>query len=128
MVDGQATFVGFGERAEDRSSPLKDVASITRSFEVLGRETIAGAEHDVTADAAHTADVTETVTSRAHSAFLERYAERTRDLVTVPRDAEQRDALLHFFRLRGALRDVSDAAARRPELLAAAVAALEYEC
>jgi len=49
-------------------------------------------------------------------------------LPTVPQDAEQRAALIRFFRLRSALRDVREAVTRRPTALAAAVDALHAEC
>jgi hypothetical protein len=68
------------------------------------------------------------LTASAFDAFLARYVERTNDLATVPRDPQQRDAMLRFFRVRSALRDVRTALARRPALLAEAVDALRAEC
>jgi hypothetical protein len=67
------------------------------------------------------------LTARALDAFLSRYAASASDLATLPREPAQRDALIRFFRVRYALRDVHDALARRPALLAGAVDALRAE-
>jgi predicted trehalose synthase len=127
LVDGKPIFVGFGERVADRSSPLKDVASLVRSFDVVLRDTIAARGRDQTAGV-DTAAVARDIVDRALHAFLERYAQAAESVSSVPRDPEQRAALITFFRMRGALRDVRDALTRRPASLAGAVDALRLEC
>ncbi|MDB5094580.1 MAG: treS, partial [Candidatus Eremiobacteraeota bacterium] len=128
LVEGIPVFVGFGEAVEDRSSPLKDVASLARSFDSVAREAVAVSAHDATADRDATSANMRDLTARALATFVERYAEAARDLPTVPQDRGQRDALIRFFRLRAALRDVREAVARRPNALATAVDALHVEC
>ncbi|GAC1576286.1 MAG: maltose alpha-D-glucosyltransferase [Candidatus Elarobacter sp.] len=127
LVDGMPVFVGFGETVEDRSSPLKDVASLARSFDAVTRETILASAHDPTTDRAETSNAMRDLTARALATFLARYAASASDLPTVPRDAGQRDALIRFFRVRAALRDVREALARRPGSLGTAVDALRAE-
>jgi hypothetical protein len=58
---------------------------------------------------------------------LTRYAESASDLPALPRDPSERAALIAFFRVRAALRDIREALARRPATLAAAVDALHAE-
>jgi maltose alpha-D-glucosyltransferase/alpha-amylase len=128
LVEGGPVFVGFGETVEDRSSPLKDVASLARSFDSVAREAVATSAHDATSDRDATSATVRDLTARALATFVERYAEAARDLETVPQDPEQRAALIRFFRLQSALRDVREAVARRPTALAAAVDALHAEC
>jgi maltose alpha-D-glucosyltransferase / alpha-amylase len=128
LVEGLPVFVGFGETLDDRSSPLKDVASLARSFDAVTREAIAASAHDPTADHDERSLAMRELTARALAAFLERYAASASDLATVPRDPAARGALIRFFRVRYALRDVHDALARRPAMLAAAVDALRAEC
>jgi predicted trehalose synthase len=128
LVEGVPVFVGFGETVEDRSSPLKDVASLARSFDSVAREAVATSAHDATSDRDATSATVRDLTARALATFVERYAEAARDLETVPQDPEQRAALIRFFRLQSALRDVREAVARRPTALAAAVDALHAEC
>jgi predicted trehalose synthase len=128
LVEGTPVFVGFGEAVDDRTSPLVDVASLARSFERVTNDAIAATAHDPTTDTGEIGATMRVLCASVLSAFLQRYAERTSDLATVPRDASQRDAMIRFFRMRGALRDVRTAVARRPELLAASVAALQAEC
>jgi maltose alpha-D-glucosyltransferase/alpha-amylase len=127
LVDGRPVFVGFGETIADRSSPLKDVASLARSFDLVARDTVQASAHDPTADAAERWTATRDIVGRALSAFLERYAQAADDLPTLPHDAAQRAALIAFFRVRGALHDVRTALVRRPATLAGAVDALRLE-
>jgi maltose alpha-D-glucosyltransferase/alpha-amylase len=128
LVDGAPVFVGFGEPVVDRTSPLADIASLARSFERTTRESIVAVAHDPTSDTGEVGGTMRELTASAFDAFLARYVERTNDLATVPRDPQQRDAMLRFFRVRSALRDVRTALARRPALLAEAVDALRAEC
>ncbi|MEO7039166.1 MAG: alpha-glucosidase C-terminal domain-containing protein, partial [Candidatus Elarobacter sp.] len=128
LVDGTPVFVGFGEAVAERSSPLKDVASLARSFDAVTRETILTSAHDLTTDRDETGTAMRDLTARALTTFLDRYASNAQDLATVPRDPAQRDALIRFFRVHAALRDVREALARRPQALAAAVDALRAEC
>jgi len=128
LVEGSPVFVGFGERSRDRSSPLKDVASLSRSFESVTRETIEAAAHDPTGDHPRRSAAMREITARALDAFLARYAASASDLPTVPRDPAQREAAIAFFRISGALRDACEALARRPGALGGAVAALRAEC
>ncbi len=128
LVEGSPVFVGFGERARDRSSPLKDVASLARSFDAVTRETILAETHDPTADHGERGAAMREITARTLHAFLERYAASASDLPTLPHDPAQRDAAIAFFRIRGALRDVRDALVRRPGALGPALAALRAEC
>jgi hypothetical protein len=67
------------------------------------------------------------LTARVREAFLARYAASASDLATMPRDPAQRDAVIAFFRLQTALRDVRDALPGHPSALAAAVDALRAE-
>jgi len=129
LIEGEPVFVGFGEAVADRSSPLKDVASLARSFDAVTREAIASSAHDPTADHGERSAAMRDVTARTLAAFGARYAESASasDLATVPRDPAQRDALIRFFRVRSALRDVHDALTSRPALLAPAVDALRAE-
>ena len=127
LVDGVPVFVGFGEVVDDRSSPLKDVASLARSFDTVTRETILAAAHDPTADHGEASAAMRDITARVRDAFLGRYARSASDLATLPQDTSQRDALIAFFRIRSALRDVREAVVRRPAMLAAAVDALRAE-
>ncbi|HTW86070.1 MAG TPA: maltose alpha-D-glucosyltransferase [Candidatus Sulfotelmatobacter sp.] len=126
LVEGQPVFVGFGERVDDRSSPLKDVASLARSYDEVLREALF-----VPAREGGTSVMREAardVVARALTAFHERYAQAADDLASVPHDPVQRAQLIAFFRVRGALRDVREALARRPAALAGAVEALRLEC
>jgi predicted trehalose synthase len=127
FVEGVPFFVGFGEATEDRSSPLKDVASLARSFDAVTREAIVASAHDPTSDHGEASAAMRDVTSRAREAFLARYVTSASDLPTLPREAAQREALIRFFRVRTAVRDVRDALMRRPAMLAAAVTALQTE-
>ncbi|HEV3088516.1 MAG TPA: maltose alpha-D-glucosyltransferase [Candidatus Elarobacter sp.] len=127
LVEGTPAFVGFGETLDDRSSPLKDVASLARSFDAVTREAILASAHDPTADHGERSLAMRDLTARALDAFLSRYAASASDLATLPREPAQRDALIRFLRVRYALRDVHDALARRPALLAGAVDALRAE-
>ena len=128
LVEGVPVFVGFGETVDDRSSPLKDVASLARSFDAVARESILASAHDPTADPLETRATTRSIVARALATFFERYAVSARDLPTLPRDPAQRDALVAFFRVQSALRDVREALSRRPADLARAVDALQVEC
>ncbi|MBV9439039.1 MAG: alpha-glucosidase C-terminal domain-containing protein [Candidatus Eremiobacteraeota bacterium] len=128
LVEGTPVFVGFGENVDDRTSPLADVAALSRSFESVTREQIVALAHDATADQREQSARMRELTQRALATFLHRYAADAADLATVPRDAGQRDAMIRFFRMRGALRDVRDALTRRPATVAAAVDALLAEC
>ncbi|HEY4439700.1 MAG TPA: maltose alpha-D-glucosyltransferase [Candidatus Elarobacter sp.] len=127
LVEGQPVFVGFGETIEDRSSPLKDVASLARSFDRITREAIAASSHDPTADADLAGVTMRDLAARALATFVDRYAAVTGDLATVPRDPAQRAALIRFFRIRAALHDVRESVARRPAALAPTVDALHAE-
>jgi maltose alpha-D-glucosyltransferase / alpha-amylase len=127
LIDAEPVFVGFGEAVADRCSPLKDVASLARSFDAVTRETIAASAHDPTADHGERSAAMRDVTARALAAFVARYAASASDLATLPRDPAHRDALIRFFRLSAALRDVRDALARHPAALAGAVDALQAE-
>jgi predicted trehalose synthase len=127
LVEGVPVFVGFGETTADKSSPLKDVASLARSFDTVTRETIVASAHDPTADHGERSVAMREITARALAAFMARYAASASDLATSPADPSQRDALLRFFRVRTALRDVRDALSRRPGALGAAVDALQAE-
>jgi predicted trehalose synthase len=127
LVEGVPSFVGFGETIADRSSPLKDVASLARSFDAVTRETILATAHDPTADHGERSAAMRELTARTLQAFIERYAASASDLATLPADASQREALIRFFRVRTAVRDVRDALARRPGALEAAVDALQAE-
>ncbi len=127
LVEGIPVFVGFGETLADRSSPLKDVASLARSFDAVTREAIAASAHDPTADHGETSATMRDVTARALKAFVSRYGSSAADLPTVPRDPAQREGIIRFFRVRMAVRDVCDALTRHPGALAAAVDALRAE-
>ena len=127
LVDGVPTFVGFGEPVDERASPLKDLASLARSFDLLTRETILTSTHDPTTDHGETSAAMRDLAARALDAFVSRYAESATGVPTVPRDPAQRAALIAFFRVRAALRDVREALARRPAALGAAVDALHAE-
>ena len=127
LAGGRPVFVGFGEPVADCTSPLSDVASLARSFEATARSVLASSAHDPTADPAAAAPATRGLLARVLARFLERYAEAASHNPAVPRDARQRDALIRFFRVRGAVRDVRDALARKPGALAEAVAALRAE-
>jgi maltose alpha-D-glucosyltransferase/alpha-amylase len=127
LADGVPVFVGFGEAVADRSSPLKDVASLARSFDAVTRETILASALDATTDRGETSASMRDITARALDTFLTRYAASASDLRTVPQDPAQREALIRFFRMRAALRDVREALARRPGSLGGAVDALRLE-
>ena len=127
LVDGVPVFVGFGETLDDRSSPLKDVASLARSFDQVTREAIQASAHDATADHGERSVAMRDLAARALDAFLAQYVASASDLAAVPQDPAQRDALIRFFRVRYAVREVRDALARRPGLLAGAVDALRAE-
>jgi maltose alpha-D-glucosyltransferase/alpha-amylase len=127
LDEGVPSFVGFGETVADRSSPLKDVASLARSFDAVTREAIVASAHDPTADHGERSVAMRELTARTLQAFVERYAAAASDLATLPQDPAQRDALIRFFRVRTAVRDVRDALARRPGALEAAVDALQAE-
>jgi len=127
LVEGVPVFVGFGEALADRSSPLKDLASLARSFDAVTRQVIAASAHDPTADAGETGAAMRDVTARALRAFVARYGASAADLATVPQDAAQRDALVRFFRVRTAVRDACDALTHHPAALAAAIDALRAE-
>jgi predicted trehalose synthase len=127
LVDGVPVFVGFGEALARRSSPLKDVALLARSFDAVTRETIQANAFDPTADHRMARATMLELTARVREAFLARYAASAADLATMPRDPAQRDALIRFFRLQTALRDVCDALGRQPAALAAALGALRAE-
>ncbi|HTD38608.1 MAG TPA: maltose alpha-D-glucosyltransferase [Candidatus Limnocylindrales bacterium] len=127
LIEGEPVFVGFGEAVADRSSPLKDVASLARSFDAVTREAIAASAHDPTADHGERSTAMRDVTARTLAAFVDRYAASASALPAVPRDRADRDALIRFFRLRAALHDVRDGLARHPAALAGAVDALQAE-
>ncbi|HZW52524.1 MAG TPA: maltose alpha-D-glucosyltransferase [Candidatus Elarobacter sp.] len=127
LIEGEPVFVGFGEAAADRTSPLKDVASLARSFDAVTREAIASSAHDPTADHGERSAAMRDVTARTLAAFVDRYAASAGDLATLPRDPAHRDALIRFFRLRAALRELREALARHPAALAGAVDALQAE-
>jgi maltose alpha-D-glucosyltransferase/alpha-amylase len=127
LVDAVPVFVGFGEALARRSSPLKDVALLARSFDAVTRETIQATAFDPTAGRETARDTMLDLTARVREAFLARYAASASDLATTPRDPAQRDGLIRFFRLQSALRDVRDALAGRPSELAAAVDTLLAE-
>jgi maltose alpha-D-glucosyltransferase/alpha-amylase len=127
LVDAVPVFVGFGEAVTRRSSPLKDVASLARSFDAVTRETIQTSAHDPTADRGMTRATMLELTARAREAFLARYAAGASDLATMPRDPVERDALIRFFRLQAALHDVRDVLYGQPGALAVAVEALHAE-
>jgi predicted trehalose synthase len=127
LVDGIPVFTGFGEALARRSSPLKDVASLARSFDAVTRETIQESAHDPTADRRMTSATMLELTARAREAFLFRYAAGASDLATMPRDPAQRNALIRFFRLQAALHDVRAALSAHPSVLAAAFEALRAE-
>ena len=84
--------------------------------------------HDATTDHGETSTAMRDIAARALETFLARYAASASDLATVPQDPAQRDALIRFFRVLEALRDVREALARRPSSLAAAVDRLRAEC
>jgi maltose alpha-D-glucosyltransferase/alpha-amylase len=128
FVENGPIFVGFGERLAERSSPLKDVASLARSFDAIAREAVIDAGHDPTTDLGEARILVREITAKALHEFIERYAGAAGDLATVPRDATQRNALIRFFRVRGALRELRLAAERRPQEAAAALDALLAEC
>ncbi len=127
LVDGGPVFVGFGEALARKSSPLKDVALLARSFDTVTRETIQAGTFDPSVDHAAARATMLELTARVREAFLARYAASATDLATMPRDPVQRDALIRFFRVQTALRDVRDALARRSGDLAAAIDALQAE-
>jgi maltose alpha-D-glucosyltransferase/alpha-amylase len=128
LVDGQPVFVGFGEAVADASSPLKDVASLTRSFEAVARESVSASAHDPTTDLAEARSAAADITGRAREMFLRRYFDSAAGLPTVPADSAERAALFRFFRVRQALREVRDARRRGSGTLAAALDALASEC
>jgi predicted trehalose synthase len=126
LVDRGPVFVGFGEALAERSSPLKDVASLARSFDALAREAVIDAGHDPTTDLSEARALVGEIVANAFEVFVARYAEGVHDLPTVPRDPAQRDALIAFFRIRDALRAVS--LERRRDALPAALDLLKAEC
>ncbi len=128
LVEGLPVFVGFGEAVAAKSSPLKDVASLTRSFEAVARESVAEAAHDPTSDLDRTRSAAHDITARARETFLRRYFERAAGLPTLPADLQERDALFRFFRVAQSIREVRDAFARTPATLPATVEALAAEC
>jgi maltose alpha-D-glucosyltransferase/alpha-amylase len=127
LVDGRPVFVGFGEALARRSSPLKDVALLARSFDAVTRETILATSFDPTADHPAARATMLELTARVREAFLARYLAGASDLATTPPDPAQRDALIRFFRAQTALRDVRDALDRRSGELGAALDALRAE-
>jgi maltose alpha-D-glucosyltransferase/alpha-amylase len=127
LVDAVPVFVGFGEALARRSSPLKDVALLARSFDAVAREEIHASTFDPAADRGMSRATTLDLTARVREAFLARYAASASDLATMPRDPAQRDALIGFFRLQTALRDVRDALPGHPGALGAAIEALYAE-
>jgi len=127
LVDGVPVFVGFGEALARRSSPLKDVALLARSFDAVTRETILATTFDPASDSGMTRATMRELTARVREAFLARYAASASDLATTPRDAKQRDALIAFLRLQTALRDVRDALPGHPSALSGALDALLAE-
>ena len=127
LVDGVPVFVGFGEALARRSSPLKDVALLARSFDAVTREAIHASALDPTTDRTMERATMLQLTARVREAFLARYAASATDLATTPSDPAHRDALIRFFRLQTALHDVRDALASRSGELAAAVDALRAE-
>jgi predicted trehalose synthase len=127
LVDAVPVFVGFGEALARRSSPLKDVASLARSFDAVTRESIEASAYDRTSDRSATSATMLELTARVRETFLARYAASAADLGTTPRDPAHRDALIRFFRVQAALRDARDALPGHPADLAAAVAALGAE-
>ncbi|HTJ28279.1 MAG TPA: maltose alpha-D-glucosyltransferase [Candidatus Limnocylindria bacterium] len=128
LVEGAPVFVGFGEPVAEKSSPLKDVASLTRSFESVARETVIESGHDPTTDLRETRSVAREMIGRAHQTFLTRYFESAATLPTTPSDPAHRLAMIRFFRMRGALRGVRAALARTYTTLPRALAALRAEC
>jgi predicted trehalose synthase len=128
LVEGEPVFVGFGEPVAEKSSPLKDVASLTRSFGSVARETVIESGHDPTTDLRETRSVAREMIERAHQTFLARYFESAAHLPTTPSNSADRLALIRFFRMRGALRGVRAALARTYTTLPRALAALRAEC
>ncbi|HYZ15991.1 MAG TPA: maltose alpha-D-glucosyltransferase [Candidatus Acidoferrum sp.] len=128
LVEGKPIFVGFGEPLAEKSSPLKDIASLTRSFETVAHETVVESGHDPTTDVHETRSAAQDITARTHATFLSRYFESAADLPTMPADPAQRAGLIRFFRMRGALRVVRAALAHTYTTLPAALAALKAEC
>jgi maltose alpha-D-glucosyltransferase/alpha-amylase len=127
LVDAVPVFVGFGEALARRSSPLKDVASLARSFDAVTRESIEASAYDRTADRRTTSATMLDLTARVREAFLARYAAGAADLSTTPRDPAHRDALIRFFRVQAALRDAREALPGHPPDLTAAIDALRAE-
>jgi predicted trehalose synthase len=127
LVDGIPVFVGFGEALARRSSPLKDVALLARSFDAVTREAIQASAFDPAGGPEMTRATMLELTARVREAFLARYAASASALATTPSDPAQRDALIAFFRLQTALRDVRDALPGHPSALGAAVDALRAE-
>jgi maltose alpha-D-glucosyltransferase/alpha-amylase len=127
LVETGPVFVGFGEPLEDRSSPLKDVASLARSFDTLARSAMIDASRDPTTDVEAAQAIVVELTAKALETFVERYVHTAGDLASIPRDPVQRNALIRFFRVCGAVHDVREALERRPESLPAAIDALRME-
>ncbi|HYZ16584.1 MAG TPA: alpha-amylase family glycosyl hydrolase, partial [Candidatus Acidoferrum sp.] len=127
FVENGPVFVGFGEPLAERSSPLKDVASLARSFDAIAREAVIDAGHDPTTDLHEARLVFGEIADKALDEFIERYAVAAGDLATVPQDRAQRNALIRFFRLRGALRDARLTLERRPQGITGALETLEAE-
>jgi predicted trehalose synthase len=127
LVDAVPVFAGFGEALARRSSPLKDVALLARSFDAVARESIQASTFEPAAARGVTRATMLDLTARVREAFLARYAASASDLATTPRDPAHRDALIRFFRLQTALHDVRDALAGHPGALAAAIDALLAE-
>ena len=127
LVDAVPVFVGFGEALARRSSPLKDVASLARSFDAVTRDSIRASGYDRTADRRTTSATMLDLTARVREAFLGRYAASAADLTTTPRDPAQREALIRFFRVQAALHDARDALSRNPSAVTATIEALRAE-
>jgi maltose alpha-D-glucosyltransferase/alpha-amylase len=127
LVDAVPVFVGFGEALARRSSPLKDVAMLARSFDAVTRESIAASAYDRTSDRHTTSATMLDLTARVREAFLTRYATSAADLTTTPRDPAHRDALIRFFRVQSALHDAREALSGHATGVTAAIEALRAE-
>ena len=127
LVDAVPIFVGFGEALARRSSPLKDVATLARSFDAVARQSIEASAYDRTSDRRTTSATMLDLTARVREAFLTRYAASAADLTTTPRDPAHRDALIRFFRVQSALHDAREALSGHANGVTAAIEALRAE-
>ena len=104
----------LAERRE-KHSPLRDVAGMLRSFDYAARSAV----RNLSAERADQAETLEELVreweQRTRKAFLDGYAEGTRDTSAPPRDENQMRALVELFTLEKALYEVRYELDNRPD-------------